>query len=66
MINLTVENYFSQDANSYYMSASQVKSFLACEAMALAEIKGEYAREKTTSLLVGSYVDAHYEKTLDL
>jgi hypothetical protein len=63
---LTAENYHSSEMNMKYMGAGQVKAFLACEAMALAEIKGEYVREKTTSLLVGSYVDAHYEKSLDL
>lgn len=63
---LTAENYFSQEANRAYFSVSQFKSFLDCEAMALAEISGEYQREETTSLLVGSYVDAHFSRTLDL
>ena len=65
-MNLTAENYFSQEANRAYFSVSQFKSFLDCEAMALAEISGEYRREETTSLLVGSYVDAHFSRTLDL
>lgn len=63
---LTAENYFSQENNLKYMGSSQFKSFMNCEAMALAEIKGEYEREKTAALLVGSYVDAHYEGTLDI
>lgn len=63
---LTEENYFSKEANMEYMSASQFKSFSNCEAAALAELNGEYEREVTTSLLVGSYVDAHFEKTLDI
>lgn len=63
---LTAENYHSKEANLEYMSASQYKSFEKCEAMALAEVKGEWEREETTALLVGSYVDAHFEKTLDL
>ncbi len=63
---LTAENYFSQENNMKYMGASQFKSFMNCEAAALAEIKGEFEREKTTALLVGSYVDAHYEGTLDI
>ena len=63
---LTAENYFSKEANMEYMSASQFKAFGNCEAAALAELKGEYEREVTTSLLVGSYVDAHFEKTLDI
>jgi len=56
---LTAENYFSQENNMKYMGASQFKSFMNCEAAALAEIKGEFEREKTVALLVGSYVDAH-------
>lgn len=63
---LTNENYFSKENNLKYMGASQVKSFMKCEASALAEINGEFEREKTVSLLVGSYVDAHFEGTLDI
>jgi hypothetical protein len=63
---LTAENYFSQENNMKYMGSSQFKSFMNCEAMALAEIKGEFEREKTAALLVGSYVDSHYEGTLDI
>lgn len=63
---LTRENYFSREANMEYMSVSQFKSFASCPAAAMAELNGEYERESTTSLLVGSYVDAHFEGTLDL
>ncbi len=63
---LTNENYFSREADEYFMSVSQYKSFEECPAAAIAAIKGEYVREETTSLLVGSYVDAHFEGTLDL
>lgn len=63
---LTNENYFSTEANMEYMSVSQFKAFESCEAAALAEAKGEYQREETTSLLVGKYVDAHFEGTLDV
>lgn len=66
MFILSDENYYSQEANRRYMSASQFKAFLKCEACALAELNGEYERETTTALLVGSYVDAHFEGTLDL
>lgn len=62
---LTARNYFSKKANMEYMSVSQFKSFLKCPACAIAEIKGKYKREKTTALLVGSYVDAYFENTLD-
>ncbi len=49
-----------------YMSASQFKSFHHCQAAAMAELRGEYVRPMTTSLLIGSYVDAHFEGTLNI
>lgn len=62
---LTHKNYFSAEANLEYMSVSQFKAFQRCEACALAEIEGRHEREKTTALIVGSYVDAHFDKTMD-
>ncbi len=62
---LTKDNYFSREANEKYMSVSQYKTFSECEARAMAELRGEYERPKTVSLLVGSYVDAYFEGTLD-
>lgn len=61
---ITSANYYSREANQYYMSVSQFKAFDKCEAAALAELRGEYIRPKTTALLVGSYVDAWFEGTL--
>lgn len=61
---LTADNYFSTEAQMAYMSVSQLKSFLSCEARALAECRGEYRRKATASLLVGSYVDAWFEGSL--
>ncbi len=62
---LTPSNYFSRRANREYMSVSQFKSFTRCQACAMAEMQGKYEREETTALLVGSYVDAHFEGTMD-
>lgn len=62
---LTSENYFSVEAQKKYMGVSQFKAFEECQAAALAEVSGNYEREKTTSLLVGSYVDAYFEGTLE-
>lgn len=62
---LTQENYFSKQANLEYMSVSQFKSFKKCQHSALAEIKGKYEQEKSTALLVGSYVDSYFEGTLE-
>lgn len=64
-MNLTSDNYFSQEAAEQYMSVSQYKAFEKCEAMALAEIQGIYERKKTSALMIGSYVDAYYEGTLE-
>lgn len=58
MIELNNENYFSREASLDYWSVSQFKAFQKCEACGLAETRGEYERESTTALLVGSYVDA--------
>lgn len=48
-----------------YMSVSQYKAFKNCEAAALAELNGEYRREVTDALMIGSYVDAYFEGTLE-
>lgn len=60
MISLTSENYHTTRANNDYWSVSLFKAFDQCEACGLAQVRGEYEREQTTSLLVGSYVDAYY------
>lgn len=64
MLSLNAGNYYSTEVNQAYWSASLVKSFTGhqgCEARALAELNGEYTREATQALLVGSYVDAFIE-----
>jgi hypothetical protein len=63
---LTNENYFSVENQMKYMGVSQFKAFENCQASAYAEVTGNYEREKSTPLLVGSYVDAHFEGTLDI
>ena len=62
---LTDDNYYGSEANWRYMSVSQYKSFQRCEAAAMAQLKGEWEQPKTTALLVGSYVDAWFEGTLE-
>ena len=54
---LTNSNYYGTKANNEFMSVSQFKQFQKCEAMALAELKGEYKRPKSKALLLGSFVD---------
>ena len=65
-MSLTAENYFSQESNQEFMSVSQFKSFMECETKALAALNGDYTEPMSTALLVGSYVDAHFEGTLDI
>lgn len=62
---ITKKNYFSQSNSLKYMGSSQFKSFMRCEAAALAEINGEWERPTSTALLVGSYVDSYFEGTLN-
>ena len=54
---LTDKNYYGRAASKSFMSVSQFKNFKRCEAMALAELKGEYERPKSKALLLGSFVD---------
>ena len=55
---LTKRNYYSKKADKEYMSYSQFKTFDECPAKAMAILNGEYEREETESMLIGSYVDA--------
>ena len=60
---LNNENYYSPEANQEYMSVSQYKAFMNCEAAAMASISGRYERPTTRALLVGSFVDRYFEGT---
>lgn len=62
---VTAENYFSPEIQAAYMSVSQFKAFQRCEAAALAELRGDYARPASTALLAGSYVDAFFSGEMD-
>lgn len=62
---LTRDNYYSAEADAAYWSASFVKEMLDCPARALAELNGEYTRGDSSALLVGGYVDAYFDGTLD-
>ncbi len=60
---LSDENYYSTEADLAYMSVSQYKKFLECEAAALAKLKGEWTPESDPkALLVGNYVHSYFEK----
>lgn len=68
---LTADNYYSQEANLEYMSVSQYKDFagsfgkMACEFAAMEKLHGRWVPKKTTALMIGSYVDSYFDGTLD-
>lgn len=68
---LTAENYYTQEANREFLSVSQFKDFagtygkMPCEFSAMEKLEGRWEDETTTALMVGSYVDAYFEGSLD-
>lgn len=58
---LTRDNYFSPEAEWYYMGRSQFEGFLECEAKAMAKLRGEIPNDKTTALLAGTMLHAWNE-----
>lgn len=54
---LTAKNYFSTKSNRKYLSASQLKAFMKCEAAAMAELNGELEESESQALFLGSLVD---------
>lgn len=71
LLKLTADNYYTTQANWDYVSASQYKEFIgslgrtACEAAAMARLRGEVEQEETVALLVGSFVDAYFSGETD-
>ncbi len=63
--NINEDNYYTPESDMAYMSYSQFKDFLECEAQALAIVKGELAEPVTTALLQGSYVDAYFSGEIE-
>lgn len=62
---LTQENYHSKEANQLYMGASQFKSFMECQARAMAEINETYVKD-SSAFVEGHYIDSHFEGTLNI
>mgnify|MGYP005865919283 CR=1 FL=1 len=68
---LLASNYYSREANMEYMSVSQYKEFagtygkMPCEFSAMQKLAGRWEDEKTTAMMVGSYVDAYFEGSLE-
>lgn len=65
MVELTKQNYFSNEMNKKYTGSSQIKSFLSCEAKTLAELNGEWEEAKSDAMLVSSYIDEAISGTLE-
>lgn len=63
-MDLTEQNYYSDEANKEYMSVSLFKDFngtygrVGCEFKALEKLNGRWVEEPNDAMLVGSYVDA--------
>ena len=62
---LTAKHYFTKNSNMKYCGSTQFKQFLKCPAKAKAILDGTLKEEESTALLIGSYVDAWFEGTLD-
>ncbi|UED72112.1 PD-(D/E)XK nuclease-like domain-containing protein [Brevibacillus sp. HD3.3A] len=65
MLELNNSNYFSLEADQHYMSNSQYKDFVECEARAMEKLTGSWKEPPSEALLLGSYVHAWAEGTLD-
>ena len=57
-MNLTHENYRTPENEMAFASVSQVKSFMECEAAALAELRGEFVPEEKSAFAFGELVHA--------
>lgn len=55
------ENYYSNEIDRVYMSNSQYKSFLECEAATMSKLNGEWQPPSSEALLFGQYVHAWLE-----
>lgn len=54
--------YYGNEASNQYMSVSQFKGFLSCEARSVAKLKGEWVENiDSQALLIGNYVHSYFE-----
>lgn len=64
---LDADNYYSQMANRIYCSSSQYKdaigcpAYHGCEARMMATLNGEWEKESTNALLIGTILDTLWE-----
>ena len=65
MIEISKENYYTPEADLNTFSVSQYKLFKQCEAKALAKVKGIYRQADNEAFLLGKYIHAWSEGTLE-
>jgi hypothetical protein len=65
MIEISKENYYTPEADSSTFSVSQYKLFKQCEAKALAKVKNQYRQADNEAFLLGKYIHAWSEGTLE-
>ena len=71
MIEVTAENYYSKEVNKQYMSFHTWLSLhgcdgiIPCEEKAIKILNEEYKEDPSDALLLGGYIDAHFEGTVD-
>ena len=59
---LTADNYYSREADIYFMSCSQYQGFLKCEAAAVAKLRGLWQPKETPdALFQGQYFHSYFE-----
>lgn len=61
-LNLTNDNYYSNESSFKFLSKSVYFDFKKCEAKALAKLKGEFEEQRSQiPLLVGNYLHSYFE-----
>src|SRR5690625_5288884 len=58
---LTSANYYSREMDKKYMSVSQFKNFVECEAKTVAKLNGDYYEPPNKPMIVGNYVHTAFE-----
>ena len=61
LFELTTDNYYSREADERYMSCSQYRGWLECEAKQKAILDGRWEDEDSKALIVGKYFHAYFE-----
>lgn len=60
-MNLTRDNYYTQEADWEYMSCSQYQGWCECEAKQMAKLEGRWVDKPKEAFLVGNYFHTYFE-----